>query len=62
MTGRKSNATRTAPIEVRVLLPADVHEDIVAMARITGLATSQYIRTLVMTHRAKTYANTEKNT
>jgi hypothetical protein len=61
MTSRHGTTARSPHVEVRVLLPAEAHQDIAAMARTTGLATSQYIRTLVMTHIAKTYANTEKN-
>lgn len=61
MTGRTSNAARRPHVEIRVILPAEAAADIAAMAKITGLATSQYVRTLVMTHIAKIHATTEKN-
>lgn len=61
MNARTRTTARSPHVEIRVLLPADAAADIASMAKITGLATSQYVRTLVMTHIAKTYSTTEKN-
>lgn len=61
MTGRTAKTIRRPHVEIRVMLPAEAAADIAAMAKVTGLATSTYVRSLVMTHVAKTYAAIEKN-
>lgn len=56
MTGRTSNAATRPHVEFRVMLPADAAEDLKQMAKVSGLAASQYLRSLYLTHRAKMYA------
>ena len=56
MTGRNRASDRAPPVEVRVMLPADAAEDLKQMAKVSGLAASQYLRSLYLTHRAKMYA------
>ncbi|KIU37357.1 hypothetical protein SR39_01210 [Methylobacterium radiotolerans] len=61
MSRRRTDPSRTPPVEIRVQFPADAHEDLKKIARISGLAVSTYVRALVLNHLAKTYANIGRN-
>lgn len=56
MTRRTADKHRTAPVEVRLLLPPDAYADLCSVAKVSGLAASQYARTLVLHHLNKLYA------
>lgn len=60
-TRRRIDPNRAAPVEVRLLFPTDAYEDLKAIAKVSGLAVTQYVRALVLNHVAKIYANTENN-
>lgn len=60
MTRRRTDSNRTPLVEVRLQFPADAHEDLRAIAKVSGLAVSTYVRALVLNHVAKVYASVEK--
>ncbi|MER2193324.1 hypothetical protein ABS771_08495 [Methylobacterium brachiatum] len=59
MTTRIRTHPQAKPVEVRLLIPADVYEDLKAVSKVSGLAVSQYARSLILRHVAKIYASAE---
>ena len=51
----------TALDYVKAFSETDQTEDLKAIAKVSGLAVTQYVRALVLNHIAKIYVNTEKN-
>lgn len=59
MTSRVSVSPNAKAVEVRLLIPAEFYEDLKAVSKVSGLAVSQYCRTLILRHVAKIYASVQ---
>ncbi len=61
MTTRRQVHPNAAPVEVRLHVPADAHEDFKAMARVKGLPVSTFLRSIALEYRARVYAKVKSN-
>lgn len=59
MTTRRRVSDAAPPVVVKLLIPADVNEDLKAISKVSGLAVSQYCRSLILKHVARIYATAE---
>ena len=56
MTGSSRPPKRAPLVEFRVTLEQDAADDLRRMSKVSGLAATQYLRSLYLAHRAKIYA------
>lgn len=60
MTARRRFGPDARPVEVRINIPAEAHEDFKAIARVKGLPISTLIRSIALEYRARIYAKVSK--
>jgi len=58
---RKANNKHNTRSELRIVLDATDYADLCSLAKVSGLASSQYGRQVLKRHLARIYANAEKD-
>ncbi|WP_148311221.1 hypothetical protein [Methylobacterium oryzae] len=59
MTRKSSDKDSTARMELRIVLNATDYADLCSLAKVSGLAASQYGRQVIKRHLARIYATAE---
>lgn len=59
MTSRTRTSPDAPPVEIRMMVPADIAQDLRAISKVSGLATSQYCRSVILKHVARIYATAQ---